>query len=726
MALKKLEQTLMQSLLKFFNKENNESDNGSALVCPLQGKWFAALTARANSPMLLISNNGKLIDINPRGCQLFENSREELIGRALNEFWTGQQSLVSLIAGMAENQSKAALFEYTAAGGRQKTINLEIHSCLHECGETPCYFGILFDVTVLRKREEALERTLNNRLEASSILVASAEGKYQSLVEASPDWISLLGPDGKIQVVNSSGALILGMSAADILNTSLVAYFSESEAARLEECLAKAAENKSPITSAAILEREGGQKFLNVVFNPLLDSDGAVTRIVAIITDVTARRQAEIKLKNTLDTLEEKVRERTEQLEHLNLELTSEIAVRHQYEEQLHLAKVAAEAANQAKSEFLANMSHEIRTPMNSVLGFTNLLLITQLDDRQKDFALTVKSSGNLLLALIDDILDLSKIEAHKLELELLPFLFASMLTEVVKLFEPKAHEKNIAIDIDVEEIFSKRTVIGDKQRIRQVLINLVGNAVKFTRKGKVTVKATSHNVSGQTFFADVVIEDSGIGIEKKNLARIFGKFTQADSNTTRTFGGTGLGLAISKGLIELMGGTIGVCSTPGEGSEFFFQIPLALASHEEAVETSEETSADQEELATKEPGRTRILVADDDNASRKLVEQCITAAGHSSVSAKTGAEAMAALRGEIFGLIIMDWLLPERSGLLVTRELRQKPGPNQNTPVIFITARAMKGDREKCLEAGANLYLSKPFEPNELLRIIGSVLRQK
>lgn len=713
----------MDSLRKFFNSPKQEGDCSGEPKCSLQGKSFSLLAAGANSPMLLLSADGRVVNLNPRACQLFECNRDELINRRLGEDWPDNTLANALISGLARDVAKPVMLEFTTTNGRQRSVWLEMHKCLEECGEEPCSVAIFIDITSLRKREEALERTLSNRLEVSSSLFANAESKYQSIVEASPDWISLISPQGDIFVINQSGANILEVDQSEVLAKSLWDYFSEFEAANLQQCLAEAIASRAKTTSEASLTRKSGQKYLDVVFNPLIDSDGAITRVVLLIADVSARRRAEIELKRVFDTLEDKVTERTEQLELMNLELAGEIAVREKYQQQLHEARQQAEAANHAKSDFLATMSHEIRTPMNSVLGFTNLLLNTELNEKQRDFAQTVKSSGKLLLALIDDILDLSKIEARKLELELLPFSMAEMLNEIVKLFVPRANEKNLELKLEIEEVFSNSDVIGDKQRIRQVLINLVGNAVKFTRSGFVRIKACSHLVPGGGFFADIMVEDSGIGIEQKDLVRIFGKFTQTESHVSRKFGGTGLGLAISKGLIELMGGTIGVCSTAGQGSEFFFHIPLKQISlgHKPVIAAGQDLAANQQ--SRDELKKTKILIVDDDEASLKLVEQCVVAAGHSFVSAKNGSEAVERLRDETFGLLIMDWMLPERSGLQIIRELRQENGPNQNAPVISVTARAMKGDREKCIEAGANFYLSKPYEPDELVRMICSIL---
>ncbi|HQB84259.1 MAG TPA: ATP-binding protein, partial [Candidatus Rifleibacterium sp.] len=365
-------------------------------------------------------------------------------------------------------------------------------------------------------------------------------------------------------------------------------------------------------------------------------------------------------------------------------------------------------------------------TPMNSVLGFIDLLLSTGLSEKQRDYAAIVKSSGSLLLALIDDILDLSKIEANKLILDKTPFSFGKTIRDIVKLFEPKAVDKGITLNLNLDSQLIENEVNGDSQRVRQILINLIGNAVKFTRNGYVKVTARRNCNSAGNCYIDVSVEDSGAGISTSDLPMIFEKFTQANTGTTRRFGGTGLGLAISKRLVDLMGGTIGCCSTPGKGSEFFFNIPFDQPTEMSSQHENTSNNGERPGKLDINPADISVLIVEDDPASCKFAEQCLELSGFKYQSVDNGLKATETLNRTRFDLVILDWCLPGWSGLAIAEALRKNQGPNQHVPIIAVTARAMKGDREACLNAGMNAYLSKPFSPEDLLRQALKLLKLK
>ncbi len=610
------------------------------------------------------------------------------------------------------------MIEFQAQEGKVLYLSLEMHPCNMCCEGKSCMVAIFADVTALKKTEEALQRTLTERMKLSSLLVANSDIKYQSLIEASPNWVSLIDEVGRLLVINGSGMRILEKDYDEIINQPVWSYFQENAARNLRQGITHCITEKVIYQDELEILVKNSIKYLSLVCSSIKSPSSSLNRAVLIITEITARKNAEIALKQTLDTLEKRVRDRTSKLEKANAELAREIAARKEFEKQLKKSKEEAESANLAKSEFLANMSHEIRTPMNSVLGFISLMLNTRLDERQRDYALTVKSSGSLLLALIDDILDLSKIEANRLILEKIPFSFGAMVREIVSLFEPKAIEKGIKITFELDRFLLENDVSGDHQRVRQVMINLIGNAVKFTREGYVFIKAFCHKSEDDTFFADVTVEDSGIGISQNDLPKIFGKFTQANSSTTRKFGGTGLGLAISKRLVDLMGGTMGCCSTLGKGSEFFFHIPFDLPGEKVLKESQTSDKAMHAGRSTRpEPGNITILLVEDDKFCLKFATQCMVDLGYQVVSVDNGIKATEILHRQRFDAVIMDWCLPGWNGLMIVEELRRNQGPNQNVPVIGVTAKAMKGDREACLKAGMNDYLAKPFEPQDLRR---------
>ncbi|MEZ7892537.1 MAG: response regulator [Candidatus Wallbacteria bacterium] len=421
-------------------------------------------------------------------------------------------------------------------------------------------------------------------------------------------------------------------------------------------------------------------------------------------------------LQNYVFAANEQINLKIKELSIANIELQGEIVERKKVEKELYEAKVQADSANKAKSLFLANMSHEIRTPLNSIIGFTEILGETEINREQKELLGYIATSSNGLLALINDILDFSKIEAGKLEVESIEFDIGHVVHEVVSIANAAAIEKRLELTYEIDDRI-KKNVIGDPYRLKQIILNLVSNAIKFTDKGYVKIKCEQINEENDAINVKISVIDTGIGISENEQLKIFKPFVQADGTVARKFGGTGLGLAISTQLVKLMGGEqILLQSEKGRGSTFYFLIKFQFGS---AIDNASENVSTPKENLTKSVKKINILLAEDNVLNVKLALQILNKRGHNVKVVNDGAQAVETCAKENFDLILMDVQMPVMDGIEATKKIREN---GITVPIIAMTAAALKGDQEACINAGMTGYISKPIKIKELEKKICEV----
>ena len=537
-------------------------------------------------------------------------------------------------------------------------------------GETRI-LGLVRDVTQRHATEQA---------------VRESEMQFRSLADSVSDIIIRSEPGGLRRYVSPACRQVLGFEPDELVNAPRGSFTHPLDRDFVERRTAEImAGDPDRVIVMRAIRRDGAAIWLEARLSLVRDIEtGDLVEVVAVMRDISQHKALE---------------------------------------ERLERARMEAEKASELKSEFLANMSHEIRTPMNGIIGMTGLLLGTELSPEQRRFADSVRISADALLSVINDILDLSKLEAGKLNLEIVPFGFGSIVSDCVELLAAKAADKGIRLTAEVDER-ARRAHLGDPTRLRQILLNLLSNAVKFTDRGFVAVRVTAEALADASIVR-VAVEDSGIGMDAAARARLFRKFEQGDGSVARRFGGTGLGLAISKQLMDRMDGRITVESEPGRGSTFTATLTLPTSSAtlpDDGLGAFGLTGASpRPATGPRAAAPRRILVAEDNEINQLLVVTLLEDAGYRVDVVEDGQQALDAVRREHYDLVLMDAQMPNMDGMQATRAIRELGAGRGRLPIIALTANAMAGDREHYIAAGMDDYLSKPVDAAAMLQMIHS-----
>jgi PAS domain S-box-containing protein len=655
--------------------------------------------------VITIDARGTIIDFNPACETLFGYPSAEAIGR----------NVKMLMPEPYQREHDDYLNNYRTSGERKiigigrevvgqrkdgTTFPMELSVGEVDAGEGHAFVGVIRDITARARLEQGLR---------------DSEAQHRAVIETAVDGIIIIDKLGTVRMYNPACQAMFGFAPAEVVgrNVNMLMpspYFDEHD--RFLRNYAETGDRKIiGIGRQLIGRRKNGSTFpmeLSVGETAIGDSP----LFVGVLRDITLNKASEEALRLSEGNLQDRVVELEVARDRLERKKAEMVVLA----EEASAARQAADSANQAKSEFLAIVSHELRTPMNAVLGFAGLLVDAKLDSPHASYASLILRAGDALMLILNDILDLSKIEAGRIDLEEVPFRIADKMKHIEELWLGPAQQKDLYIRTEIAEGMPT-LVIGDPMRLRQVLFNLVNNAVKFTSSGGVTVRVHPINRDGKLQQLRFEVCDTGIGIPEDKQAMIFEAFAQADSSTNRRFGGTGLGLSICRRLVDIMGGKMGVESKPGEGSVFWFTVVCREAGSEVTVREG----ARAETEAPVSP--MRILLAEDHVLNQMMIRLMLEAAGHVVEVVDNGLQALQIVQVNSYDLVLMDISMPEMDGVEATQRIRALEGPVSNIPIIALTANAMKGDRERFLAAGMTDYLSKPIH---LEKLVTAVARQR
>ena len=612
-------------------------------------------------------NNGKIQLSNQAFRELFGYSREEMTGKSIDEL-IAPIELRSEAGEMSRHVLNGSLVHRRVQRRHKSGVLIDVEA-----------YGVPFVVDGVLRGQFALYQDVSEQMKAQRALSESEE-RFRTLCAAAPVGIALLDENGKFSYVNEHYVAMTGLTEKEALNDGWKLVLHPEDLERIQETRSRAIQlGEDYAMNYRYLTRDKRVVWVDTVARAFVHKGGSRKGYVVVVQDVTERQLASERLRD---------------------------------------AKEAAETANRAKSDFPANMSHEIRTPMNGIIGMTELALDTELSSEQRDYLTMVRSSSQALLGIINDILDFSKIEAGKLEIESTSFSLFDCIESALRPLALRAQQKGLELSWTVDPRVSE-WLQGDSTRLRQILINLVGNAVKFTKEGEVSVRAEmSEGEAGAAKGVRFLVSDTGIGIAPEKADKIFEAFSQADASTTREFGGTGLGLSISSRLVALMGGKIWMESAVGKGTQFFFTIPLVEASaREEAVKAEDFTLLHGK----------RVLVADDHEINRRLLSLLLPRWGLRVELAEDGYESLRKFeesmkRGEPFSLVLLDKNMPRLSGIETAERLRRLAS-DSSTAILFLTSSPRQEDAAFAQQLGIAYTLSKPIQRAELRRALAGAV---
>ncbi len=699
--------------LKYFDAPSGEADirpDKEAARAPVIDAALTAITDTIVDGVILISEGGKVLLFNQACERLFGYGASEVVGCDVGMLMPGswhKDHQGNIGSHFGAERAKTAGTGREAVGQRKDGTSFPMELSVGKIvdDEGISFVGIVRDITDRKRVEQALR---------------DSEAQHRTVIETAVDGVVIIDALGTVRMFNPACERMFGFAADEVVGNNVKMLMPSPDYDRHDDYLRnyqKTNERKIiGIGREVIGRRKDGTTF------PLELSVGEAKQggnqlFVGTLHDITDRKAFEEALRRSEQELQKRFSDL--RLAHDQLEVQSgrmsELA------EELARARDQADMANRAKSEFLATMSHEIRTPMNGIIGMSRALLDGALSDEQRAQALMVQDSAETLLGLLNDILDLSKIEAGRLELELRPFDLARLLELTERLWSMKARESGIEFRTVIPATLPAE-IVADGGRLRQVLFNLVSNAVKFTQEGFVELRVRSRDLAPRQVELLFEVEDSGVGIADEVQGKLFNSFVQADRSISRKFGGSGLGLAICHRLVRIMGGRIWLESRLGEGTTVRFTVTADISDSEA---DDRDRSGDIRELARFDAAANgcRLLLAEDNKVNQAVVLNLLEKQGLKLDIVDNGREAVEAASHSAYDLILMDSQMPELDGIGATKEIRALSGAVARTPIIALTANAMAGDRERYLAAGMNDYVTKPIDPDTLLAAIARCL---